>query len=224
MEITVRPIRPDERALLERRATPTRPGKGDPIFRALLTGIAIWFALLFVDALLLPRIPLVEAVYIFGTLIVTQALTFWFYLRRWRQQFQASTAGGAAQLAKYRAIEQVEEWHVRIIDAVAVMLDEDIGYAFYLELEDGRVMVLGEVWFETGDERVYAPNRELIVTRLPEPHRSAIDVQCLGEYFTPSHTRDMTAEEWTATTFPDDGDILPGPLSRYTEPAVPSEE
>jgi hypothetical protein len=48
-------------------------------------------------------------------------------------------------------------------------------------------------------------------------------VQCVGEYFTPSHTRETTAEEWESNAIRNDGDILPGPLARYIEPAIPSQ-
>lgn len=111
-----------------------------------------------------------------------------------------------------------EDWRIRVVDAIALQLDEDTGSQFYLELEDGRVLVLGEAWFEIDDkDNPWAPSRELIVTRLPQPrHGIILDVQRLGESFTPSYTREVPEEESFSDRIQDDGDILAGPLSRYT--------
>ncbi len=121
----------------------------------------------------------------------------------------------------------MEDWKIRIVDAIQVEIDEDIGSQYYLEMEDGRIPVLDEAWLQRDDEdqheedRPYAPNRELIVTRLLSPREGTIiGVQQVGEYFTPSHVRETTAAEWKSNAIRNDGDILPGPLFRYIEPAT----
>jgi len=218
-----RPIRPDERALLDGRVTDATPSKGDAIAPTLLTAIPIWFALLFVDTLFLPRIEAVEVAFVFGSLIVVLFLTFRFYMKRAWKQVREQSTHTAALRAEYRAIEEVEDWSIRVVGAIELEIDEDTGSQYYLELEDGRVLVLDETWFENEDdeENPWSPNRELIVTRLAPPHETTIiAVQRLGEPFTPSHTRELTAEEWEADPIRKEGEILPGPLSRYRQPRV----
>jgi hypothetical protein len=221
MEITTRPIRPDERAILETRYEPEGPRKGDVLMPTLLTAFPIWFALLYVNMLLLPRHDVIETAFAFGTLVASLYFTFRFYMKRHAKVLLARNATAVAEaearLAAYRKIEHVEVWNVRIADALEVEIDEDTGSQFYLQLEDGRVLVLDEEWLERDDEeRPWAPNRELIVTRLPPPHHRILDVRCVGAFFDPSHTREPTAQEWEHYGIRGDGEILPGPLSRYT--------
>ncbi len=225
MSSTFRAIRPDERALLERRARWMVPRRRDAIISTFLTVLFIWMVLLFAGELLLPRFADIENAYMVSTLIATIAmLTFRFYRKRTSDKVRALARKerAAALLAEYRAIEQVEDWHIHIVDAIQVEIDDDIGSQYYLEMEDGRVLVLDEAWLQRDDEDdPYAPNRELIVTRLLPPRESTIiGVQNVGAYFTPSHVRETTAAEWTANAIRNNGDILPGPLSRYIEPAI----
>jgi hypothetical protein len=226
MESTFRPIRPEERAVLDRRARPAALDTRGAILPTLMTGLPIWFALLCVDAFLLPRVAVIEAAYIFGTLIATMALTFRFYRNRASRNIHARNVGAATLLTEFRAIEQVEDWRVRIVDAIEIWIDEDVGSQYYLQLEDGRVLVLHADWFERDDkEEPCAPNRELIVTRLPQPRQGIIiDVQRVGESFAPFDTRETSTDEWESHAIQNDGDILPGPLSRYTKPVSPSLE
>jgi hypothetical protein len=223
MEITTRPIRPDERAILETRYEPEGPRKADALMPTLLTALPIWFALLYVDVLLLPRHEVIETVFTGGTLIASLYFTFRFYMKRHARVVRARNATAVAEaearVAAYRKIEHVEVWNIRIADALEVEIDEDTGSQFYLQLEDGRVLILDEKWLERDDEeRPWAPNRELIVTRLPPPHDRILDVRCVGEFFEPSHTRETTAQEWESDAIRGDGEILSGPLSRYITP------
>jgi hypothetical protein len=235
MEITTRPISPEERARLERRDAPAVPAKGDAIFATLLTAFPIWFALLY-GILLLPNDDLLLTVYTFGTLIGMLFVSFRFHMKRAEKAVRARNVKGAAEddarIAAYRTIQHVEVWTVRVVDALEVEIDEDTGSQFYLEMDDGRVLVLDEEWLERNDVDLdgdvdadgdgddepspWAPNRALSVTRLPLPHSFVFDVRCIGEFFPPSQTRETTVEEWASDAIRVNGDVLPGPLSRYT--------
>lgn len=59
------------------------------------------------------------------------------------------------------------------------------------------------------------PNRELLITRLPGSGE-VFGLECLGEYFPPSaELPPFSKETYESDSVPEDGAILPGPLSRY---------
>jgi len=61
MQSTIRPIRPDERALLERRERVTPVSKVRALLSAVRFWVPIWLGLSFIGALFVARITLVDA-------------------------------------------------------------------------------------------------------------------------------------------------------------------
>jgi hypothetical protein len=141
---------------------------------------------------------------------------FLFFRRRARAAYDRELAALRARYAADLQALQLEEWRVRIVDALQVEEVEDEGAQFFLELEDGRILfVMGQYLWDADDESAHFPNRELLITRLP--HAGDIfDMKCVGEYFPPSAERaSFTGAEYAEERVPRDGQILPGPLSRY---------
>jgi hypothetical protein len=226
MTSTRRPIRLDERETFERWTEPAKPDKRDAILPALVAVVVIWAVLPFVSPISLPERAAIGVPVLIALLVLTYWLAFRLYIALAWRPLRKQNEQIAAERLKYQAITEVEEWHVRVVNAIEVYLDEDVGSQFYLELEDGQVLVLGEEWLrrtdddQDSDDAPWAPNRELLITRLLPPRRRLLDVKCLGEFFAPAYTRDATAE-YGAGTIEDDGAVLPGPLSRYMQSPVP---
>jgi hypothetical protein len=114
---------------------------------------------------------------------------------------------------------QVDEWRLRVVDAIEAEGDEDVGSDFYLELEDGRVLLVSEN--DLGDEE-YAqdyelrfPTREVTVAWLPHANEM-LGIAGLGDRLPVSDSwPNFTPEAYRNGLVPDHGTFLPGPLSRY---------
>jgi hypothetical protein len=191
-----------------------------PVFiPALVTGTGIWLVSLFAAAGLIRKsAPEARVWYILILLLICVSGAYLYYRKQSRDAHEGALGEMRAHYAADLQAQQLEEWRVHIIDALQVEEFDDEGSQFYLELEDGRVLfVMGQyLWdFEDDDENPLFPNRELLITRLPYAG-DIFDMTCLGEHFPPSATRPrFTQEEYTEKRVPEDGQILPGPLSRY---------
>jgi len=184
---------------------------------ALVTGTGMWLALLLAVAFVLPRPSPAAGMWSIGILLAgCLSGAFLFFRRRSRAAYDRDLAAGRARYADDLQARQLEEWRVRIVDALQVDEVEDEGAQFFLELEDGRILfVMGQYLWDADDESPRFPNRELLITRLPHA-QDIFDMKCLGEYFPPSAQRaPFTGEEYAGERVPQDGQILPGPLSRY---------
>jgi hypothetical protein len=183
----------------------------------LVTGTGMWLALLLAVGLVLPRpSPAGMLVIIHILLVVCLTGAFLFFRRRSRAAYDRDLAALRARYADDLKALQLEEWRVRIVDALQVEEVDDEGAQFFLELEDGRILfVMGQYLWDDDDESPQFPNRELLITRLPHA-QDIFDMKYLGEYFPPSAERaPFTGEEYADERVPRDGQILPGPLSRY---------
>jgi hypothetical protein len=215
MQSAIRPMTEEE---VERLGTLAGAAFRAPSWiAALVTGTGIWLALLLGAARVLPRpSPVAGLWFIHILLIVCLSGAFLYFRRRSRAAYERDLAALRACYAGDLHALQLEEWRVRIVAALQVEEFDDEGAQFYLELEDGRVLfVMGQYLWDDDDESPRFPSRELLITRLL--HAGDIfDMKYLGEYFSPSAERArFTSEEYADRRVPRDGQILPGPLSRY---------
>jgi hypothetical protein len=209
-------MRPEELARLEREPRP-RSRWGAAFLPALIAGTGLWFGLLFAAAVLGYRGPDLMPFMLYS-LPASMLIAFWYCLNKQRRQGRAAAEQHRALYAADLAGRQMEDWRVRILDAIQVEEFEDEGAQYFLELEDGRVLFLaGQYLYDYAETQF--PNRELVIARLP--HAGDIyGLACVGEYFPLSAERPaFTREDYLADTVPIDGQILPGPLSRYLTPA-----
>jgi hypothetical protein len=215
MQSTVRPM--TEQEVEQLTALAAAVFRAPSWIAALVAGTGMWLALLFAATFVLPRpSPAAGMWSIHILLVVCLSGAFLFFRRRSRAAYDRDLAVLRARYADDLRALQLEEWRVRIVDALQVEEVDDEGAQFFLELEDGRILfVMGQYLWDADDESPQFPNRELLITRLP--HSGDIfDMECVGEYFPPSAERaPFTGQEYADERVPQDGQILPGPLSRY---------
>ena len=122
------------------------------------------------------------------------------------------------------AAHEIEEWDLTITEAVEVWDPAGEFPEFYLALEDGRVLFIGDRCLIADVKARRFPNRIIHITRLPHAG-DTFALECRGAYLAPSYRRDMFSdEEYKAQTVPEDGQILPGPIDRYKGPPVEGDE
>jgi hypothetical protein len=217
MQSTLRPMRPDELENLKRRYRV--PANYVGVFIAAF-GTAVIAALvgLLVSAtgILSKRTADQVTEVLIGVALLG---SFPYYLRKELRRAKRSAEYVDSRYGADAANQQIEEWRIHIVDAIEVEEFEDEGRHCYLELEDGRVLFLSGPHLYDSDEDDITPrfpNRELLITRFPRTG-DIYDIERLGEYFPPSlKLPPFTKEDHEADRVPEDGQILPGPLSRYT--------
>src|SRR5262245_38232317 len=149
MPPTRRPMHPDEYELVRRRARlDERPGEQQSdrfregwVPQALISAFATWLVPIFAINVVPPPRDLVVPLGC-GSLFVVFGVSAWFFRRRARHTDLASDLALRARYAADLEARQIEEWHVRVVKAVAVEEVEDEGMQFLLEIEDGRVVFL----------------------------------------------------------------------------------
>jgi hypothetical protein len=214
---TRRPMRDDEYAVVRSRAryydTPEllrnrwrRPYAA----LAICVGFSLWLIPILVINKVLPPRDLVMP-FGCGSLIALLAVSFWFF--RWRAR-RKDVADEASQREWYAAdleAREVDEWRLRVVDAVKAEGDDDEGDSFYLELEDGHVLFIseGDLLNPEYDEawQLQFPTREVSLTRLPHTGEF-LGIVGLGE-------KVPVSDSWPDFTYEDRGSFLPGPLSSY---------
>jgi hypothetical protein len=220
MQNTLRPMRPEELARLQ-VSQQVRPHWGYAMVAALLTGGAVWLVGRFGYELTYGFLHISRefAARVTSVLVpVTTAGSFGYYLWKELRRAKRSAEYWRSRYAADLSTGQVEEWRVRVVDAIEVEEFEDEGRHCYLELEDGRVLFLTGQYLYDNDEDDTTPrfpNRDLLITRLPHAG-DILDLERLGDYLPPSATLPpFTKEDHEHDRVPEDGQILPGPLSRY---------
>lgn len=216
-------MHPDEYELVRRRAgLDEGPGeqKRDrlraPWFpQAIIAAFTLWLVPVFAVNVVVPLRDLVVPLGC-GSLFVLFGVSAWFFRRRARR---ADLTRDLAQGARYAAdleARQIEEWHVRVVKAVAVEEVEDEGMRFFLEIEDGRVVFLRSQDFYDDERYESGFPSELTMTRLPAS-AELLDFQTSGEFRSLAGMwPPFAAAADDPNAFgPEDGAILPGPLSRY---------
>jgi hypothetical protein len=205
---------PHERARVEREAVmrfriwavigPTLPVALFVVPVALSLGMIFGFRGL-TAAIVIPAAPAIIAVMFWGC---------------WRREQQLSRRYTELLRARYEpdlTANEVEEWRVRILDAIKIedLIPEQEGPRFLLELEDGRVLFLSGLYLTQPEREQRFPNTELLLTRLPHAG-DTLALECLGEYLAPSfQLPPFLPEDWTADVMPRDGQIVPGPFADY---------
>jgi hypothetical protein len=215
MESTFRPMTEEEVARLKSLAT---GAFYPPVWvAAFATGTIVWLLLGVAAAQVLPRpSPHASMWYVMSPLVACIAGAYVYYRRRENAAYERKVAALRTRYAADLQALQLEQWRVRVVDALQVEELEHEGSQFFLELEDGRVLFVISQDFLNGEgEPPFFPNRELLITRLP--HAGDIfEREYVGEYFPPSAERGyFRPEEHVNGSAPRDGQILPGPLSRY---------
>jgi hypothetical protein len=225
-------MRPDEYEALRSLAgldetpesKPYRP-QSEYVLPAICVGFALWLIpILAINAVLPPR----DLVLPFGcgSLVVLLAGSFWFFRRRARRKDLAEEPKRQARERERRVryaadlqVREVDEWRLRVVNAVEAEGMEDVGSDFYLELEDGRVLLVSEN--DLADElydqdyNLRFPTREVMLTWLPHAGEM-IAIEGLGEKMPVSESwPDFTPEVYKNDLFPPRGTFLPGPISRY---------
>jgi hypothetical protein len=207
-------MRPEEMARLQGEGK-VRPAWDFAVLVALVAGGGVWV----VSRLALGYLPKETADRATIVLLaVTMAGTFVYYLANEIRAAKRSAEHSRRRYAADLAAQQVEEWRVRVVDAIEVEEFEDEGRHAYLELKDGRVLFLSGQYLYDNDEDDTTPrfpNDELLITRLPHAG-DILDLERLGDYLSPSATLPPFVEDdHLNDRVPGDGQILPGPLSRY---------
>jgi hypothetical protein len=227
MQSTLRLMRPEELARIQ-SFLHVRPHWAYAVITALATALVVWvFCLLASTFLGMHREVVLR--YMHVALGVTLVGSFAYHFRKQLLQARRSTEKKRQRYAADLAAQQIEEWRVRVVDAIEVEEFEDEGRQCYLELEDGRVLFLsGQYLYDDEDDdegeredegakhkTPRFPNRELLITRLPHAG-DVFDLQLLGDHFPPSVTLPpFTRDDHEQDRVPEDGQILPGPLLRY---------
>ena len=193
--------------------------RGMAFVLTLFTSVGVWMMSLFIVPQVITLRPDVFVPFVLADFAVCVALTYSYFVYRESRRAQERTKGRRARYAADLAAGQVEEWTVAVVDAFEVQTFDDEGPQFYFSLDDGRVLFVHARGLDIaeGDERL--PNRELCITRLPHAG-DILHLACRGAYFPASAAREsFTEEEEADGLMPEDGQILPGPLSRYVEQA-----
>jgi hypothetical protein len=231
MEPTRRAMRPDEYAALRSRAgiddTESQGNRWRTPYvpEAICVGFALWLIPVIFIAKALPPLELVMPLGC-GSLVVLLAGSFWFFRRRARRKDLAREAEHerhTSDLQKRYAADlharEVDEWRLRVVDAVEADGYMDTGSDFYLELEDGRVLLvseddLGDELYDQDDELRF-PTREVIVAWLPHANQM-LGIAGVGDQLPVSGSwPSFAAEAYQNGLVPEHGIFLPGPLSRY---------
>jgi hypothetical protein len=192
---------------------------------AICVGFALWLIPIIVIVKVLPPRDLVLP-FGCGSLVVLLAGSLWVFRRRARRQDLSNEAEHkihVAELQKRYAADlqarEVDEWRLRVVDAVEAEGDEDVGNDFYLEFEDGRVLLVSEG--DLGDEHYdqdYAlrfPTREVILAWLPNADEM-MGIDGVGDQLSVSGSwPGFTLEAFRNGRVPEHGKFLPGPISRY---------
>ncbi|HEX2188263.1 MAG TPA: hypothetical protein VHG51_05160 [Longimicrobiaceae bacterium] len=119
------------------------------------------------------------------------------------------------------AADRVEETRVRARDAIRVEESEDEGSAFYLLLEDGRVLFLAGQYLYDEEEDGRFPCTEFVLVRTPLT-RLVLDLRCTGAPLPPCGVRPpFTAEEFRADRVPEDGAVLETDFDRLRRDVQP---
>jgi hypothetical protein len=111
---------------------------------------------------------------------------------------------------------EVEEWTVRVSDAIEVEESGDEGSTYFLGLDDGRVLFLTGQYLYEDEEAGRFPNRQLVLVRLPSSG-AVLDLRCVGESFAAALKLPNSAGRRRALALLADGQLLDGPLSRYAD-------
>ena len=145
-----------------------------------------------------------------ATFGIASALLWWSHQRRLGAVYRT-----AAQQRQVDRSGDVEEWRVKVADAIEVEEWGDLGLNFYLALEDGRVLFLSGQYLYDDVEAGRFPNRDLVLV-WSSGSRMLLDLRCEGEPFAASSKLpSFTRPQHRAGEVPRDGDILAGPLSRF---------
>jgi hypothetical protein len=189
------------------------------LFSAACIGAVLWlYPVLVVDKVQPSRgvVPLLWG----GSLVVV--LAAWLVYRR--QGVRPTSLGDkdARRRARYAEdlwARQVDEWRLRLVEAVDIDVDEGVGTEFYLELDDGRVLFVSEddLWNAEYDEDdvVRFPTWEVILTRLPHADEM-LSLHAVGEQLYTSATwPGFPDPEYQTGPIPPRGTFLPGPIWRY---------
>ncbi len=115
------------------------------------------------------------------------------------------------------ALDETEETRYRTREAIKVEEFEDEGSAYYLLLEDGRVLFLmGQYLYEAEEEGRF-PCTEFVIGRIPRS-RLVLDLRCLGTPFAPSDVQGhFTEAEFRGDQVPEDGAVLEIDFARPRE-------
>jgi hypothetical protein len=232
MKPTRRPMKPDEYAALRIRAgyldTPgSQPYRGQTSYvpMAICVGFALWLIPIFaINAVLPPR----DLVLNFGcgSLFVLLAGSLWFFRRGARRKnlvLEAEHERHVADLQKRYATDlqahEVDEWRLRVVDAVKAEEYLDVSDDFYLELEDGRVLLVSENDLRDEqydqDHEIRFPTREVILAWLPHADEM-MGIDGVGDQLPVSGSwPSFRSEAYEHGRVPDHGKFLPGPISRY---------
>jgi hypothetical protein len=232
MQPTRRPMKPEEYAALRSRAGfDDRPGakryrsQTPYVPEAICVGFALWLIPIIVIVKVLPPRDLVLP-FGCGSLAVLLAGSLWFFRRRARRKDLVNEADherhGDGLQKRYAAdlqAREVDEWRLRVVDAVEAEGDEDVGDDFYLEFEDGRVLLvsegdLGDAHYDQ-DYELRFPTREVILAWLPHADEM-MGIDGVGDQLSVSGSWPaLMLEPVQNGRVPEHGKFMPGPISRY---------
>lgn len=103
---------------------------------------------------------------------------------------------------------RAEILHVKTSKAIKRQDPEDLGIAFYIEVEDQRTLFLWGQYLDLLEYDKKFPNTEFKIIRRNDT-KALIDIITLGEYFEPENELPpFSDEEWENNTYPEDGEIL----------------
>jgi hypothetical protein len=187
------------------------------VFWATCVGFVLWLYPILVVDKVQPSHGVVLLIWC-GSLGVL--LAAWLLFRR--QRTPRSDLDKVERRERYAAdlwAREVDEWRLRLVDAVDIDVDKGDGTDFYLELEDGRVLFVSEydLWNAEYDEdkAVRFPTREVILTRLPHADEM-LSLHAVGEQLYVSATWPGFPDvEYRTGPIPPRGTFLPGPVWRY---------
>jgi hypothetical protein len=186
------------------------------VFWAFWAGLAFWvYPKIVVDRVVPPQwlvLPLLG-----GSMALVWVA--WLLFRRQQARPKDPADERRARYAADLRARKVDEWRLRLVDAVDIDVDKGAGVEFYLELEDGRVLFVSEddLWNAEYDEddTVRFPTWEVILTRLPHADEM-LSLHAAGEPLYVSATwPGFPDEEYQTGPIPPRGTFLPGPIWRY---------
>src|SRR5262249_40802355 len=135
---TLRPMNASE----QKQVNPVPlPRVGSGLVQGFVYGIGLWLALLIFTGRSLRRYVQPET-FMTWSLVVCMLLGFIYVRYRDHRERHRDADKERERLAVDRERGQVEEWRVRVRDAMKVWPVDDEPSHYYLELEDGRVLFL----------------------------------------------------------------------------------